>query len=121
MFGSAPNMTDRDLNDTKGAAIVKGDLLGLPNRLFAQLLLGRCTLDLPPSTESLLAQHVHGLIAENKVLLAQIGDHRSAQINALILPQSQPVIEAIGYAFAYSHARTRLSFRKPSSTCMNAL
>ncbi len=78
MFGSAPNMTDRDLNDTKGAAIAKGDLLGLPIRLFAQLLLGRCTLDLPPAAESLLVQHVHGLIAKNKVFFAQIGDHRSA-------------------------------------------
>ncbi|KAF9023324.1 acyl-CoA dehydrogenase NM domain-like protein, partial [Hymenopellis radicata] len=92
-------------NDAKGAAIAEGDLLGLSIRLLSQLLLGRCPLPLPPAAESLLAQHAHGLIAENKDMLDHIVDHRSAKFNALILPQSQSVVEAIGHAFAYSHAK----------------
>ncbi len=42
---------------------------------------------------------------ENGQLLAGIGDHRSKEFNSLILPQSQPVIEALGHAFAYSAAK----------------
>ncbi|KAF9007352.1 hypothetical protein BDZ89DRAFT_1079376 [Hymenopellis radicata] len=59
-------------NDAKGAVVAEGDLLGLSIRLFSQLLLGRCTLDIPPVTESLLAQHAHGLIAENEELLHKL-------------------------------------------------
>ncbi|KAF9016730.1 acyl-CoA oxidase [Hymenopellis radicata] len=103
--GAQANFMARIENDAKGAAIAEGDLLGLSIRLFPQLLLGRCTLDLPPAAESLLAQHAHGLIAENKVMLDRIVDHRSAKFDALILPQSQSVIEAIGHALAYSHAK----------------
>ncbi|KAK0454282.1 acyl-CoA oxidase [Armillaria borealis] len=89
----------------QGAVVAEGEILTLCIRLFSELLLKRYTIALPDADESLLAQHAHGLMEENGQLLAGIGDHRSKEFNSLILPQSQPVIEALGHAFAYSAAK----------------
>ena len=60
---------------------------------------------MPDSDESLLALHASSLLEENIALLQSIdGDHRGDSFNALILPQSQVVVEAIGHALAYSVA-----------------
>lgn len=45
------------------------------------------------------------MLEENIALFRSLGcDHRSEAFNSVILPQSQPVIEAIGHALAYSAA-----------------
>lgn len=44
------------------------------------------------------------MIEENVHLLKSFGTHRGEAFNALVLPQSQPAIEAIGHAMAYSAA-----------------
>lgn len=61
---------------------------------------------MPDPSESLLAAHATSLLEENIQLYSQLQcDHRSEAFNSLILPQSQPVIEAIGHALAYSAAQ----------------
>lgn len=74
-------------------------------RLFSELLLGRYQVPLPEPSESLLARHASSLLEENSQLLSTItSGHRSDAFNALLLPQSQHVIEAMGHALAYSAA-----------------
>ncbi|KAF8137878.1 acyl-CoA oxidase [Mycena galopus ATCC 62051] len=99
-----PNFMARIQNDAVGGVIAEGELLTLCIRLFSELLLGRYSINIPPPSESLLAQHAHGLLDENKKLLAKFGGHRSPEFNSVILPQSQAVMEAIGHALAYSAA-----------------
>ncbi|KXN82936.1 Peroxisomal acyl-coenzyme A oxidase 3 [Leucoagaricus sp. SymC.cos] len=92
-------------NDGKGAIIAEGDILTLCIRLFSELLLKRYEVPLPPPEESLLAHHAVALLEENIQLFAALKcDHRSDSFNNLLLPQAQPVIEAMGHALAYSAA-----------------
>ncbi len=93
-------------NDAKGVVIAEGDILTLCIRLFSELLQARYSLGslLPDASESLLAFHASALLEENATLLQTFGTHRSEAFNALILPQSQPAVEAIGHAMAYSAA-----------------
>ncbi|KAJ7239276.1 acyl-CoA oxidase [Mycena rebaudengoi] len=100
-----PNFMARVLSDGKGTVIAEGELLTLCIRLFSELLLGRYTVNVPPEDESLLAHHANSLLDENVRLLAGYGGHRSHEFGSLILPQSGPVIEAIGHAMAYSTAQ----------------
>ncbi|KAF8880533.1 acyl-CoA oxidase [Infundibulicybe gibba] len=99
------NYMARIENDGKGVIIAEGDVLTLCIRLFSELLLRRYEIPLPDPGESLLAQHASSLLEENSQLLKSLNyDHRSDSFNALILPQSQTVIESIGHALAYSAA-----------------
>lgn len=60
---------------------------------------------LPDLDSSLLARHASSLLEENIQLLHTLpGGHRGRSFDALILPQSQNVVEAIGHALAYSAA-----------------
>ncbi|KAG5645680.1 hypothetical protein DXG03_005518 [Asterophora parasitica] len=99
------NYMARIENDGKGVIIAEGDVLTLCIRLFSELLQKRYEVPMPDPAESLLALHASSLLEENIALLKNIkGDHRSDYFNALILPQSQVVVEAIGHALAYSAA-----------------
>ncbi|KAJ7596020.1 acyl-CoA oxidase [Mycena floridula] len=91
-------------NEAKGVVIAEGDVMTLCIRLFSELLLERYTVPLPDAGESLLSNHAWSVLEENSTLLKSFGDHRSDKFNALILPQSQMAIEAIGHAMAYSNA-----------------
>ncbi|KAG6831551.1 hypothetical protein H0H92_009470 [Tricholoma furcatifolium] len=99
------NYMARIENDGKGVIIAEGDVLTLCIRLFSELLQKRYTVPMPDPDESLLALHASSLLEENIALLQSIGgDYRSDDFNALILPQSQAVVEAMGHALAYSAA-----------------
>ncbi|KAH6904274.1 acyl-CoA oxidase [Coprinopsis sp. MPI-PUGE-AT-0042] len=99
------NYMARIENDGKGVIIAEGDVLTLCIRLFSELVQGRYALPLPGPSESALAQHTHSVLDENVALYKHFGsDHRSAEFNSLILPQSQLAIESIGHAMAYSAA-----------------
>ncbi|KAJ3509212.1 hypothetical protein NLJ89_g5345 [Agrocybe chaxingu] len=90
-------------NDGKGVIIAEGDVLTLCIRLFSELLQHHFEVPLPDPSESLLARHAASLLQENHDLFASMKcEHRSEAFNSLILPQSQPVIEAMGHALAYS-------------------
>ncbi|KAF7419419.1 hypothetical protein PC9H_002009 [Pleurotus ostreatus] len=100
------NYMARIENDGKGVIIAEGDVLTLCIRLFSELVQGRYQVPVPDPSESLLAAHATSLLEENIQLYSQLQcDHRSEAFNSLILPQSQPVIEAIGHALAYSAAQ----------------
>ncbi|KAJ7248008.1 acyl-CoA oxidase [Mycena rebaudengoi] len=99
------NFLPRVENDGKGTVIAEGEILTLCIRLLSEPLLGRYSVSLSDARDSLVVRHAHGLMEENKRILAGIGGHRSAEFNALILPQSQSVIEALGHAFAYAAAQ----------------
>jgi len=74
-------------------------------RFFSEILLKRYEVPLPPQDESLLARHAVALLEENRQLFTSLNcDHRSDLFNNLFLQQSQPVIEAMGHASAYSAA-----------------
>lgn len=60
---------------------------------------------MPAPNSSLLARHAASLIEENLQIIRTLKDHHSETFNSLILPQSQPVVEAIGHAMAYAAAQ----------------
>lgn len=57
----------------------------------------------PDNPTSLLARHEAGLMDEARQVLADI-KHNSADINRLLLPRCQPLVEAIGHRMAYDAA-----------------
>ena len=60
-------------------------------------------MPLPDTSESILARHAVSLLEENKALLQKLpGGHRDRDFNALVLPQAEHAIEAMGHATAYS-------------------
>ena len=60
-------------------------------------------MPLPDTSESILARHAVSLLEENKALLQKLpGGHRDRDFNALVLPQAEHAIEAMGHAMAYS-------------------
>jgi acyl-CoA oxidase len=74
--------------------------------LWAELILGRYALPIPPKKESLLARHAHGLIEEGRQLLRNIpGGHRSEAAEYSLLPDAERAIIALGHASAYSAAQ----------------
>ncbi|KAJ6550952.1 hypothetical protein DFH09DRAFT_925529, partial [Mycena vulgaris] len=60
----------------------------------------------PGSTHptSLLARHETGLLNENRVTLAKMSGHRSAEFNNLVPPKSERIVRAIGHRMAYDSA-----------------
>ena len=90
-------------NELKGVVVAEGDVRTLCIRLFSELLLERYEIPLPDASESILARHAVSLLEENRALLQQLaGGHRDHGFNALVLPQAEHVIEAMGHAMAYS-------------------
>lgn len=58
----------------------------------------------PLDSNSLLARHEAWLLQDLRGVLQSISDHRSIEVNRLILPHCQPVMEAIGHRAAYDAA-----------------
>jgi acyl-CoA oxidase len=85
--------------------IAEGDVVTLCIRLCSELLQGHYTVPLPPLSDSLLAQHAHSLLEENRTFISTLSNHRGEEYNAIVLPQSQGIIEALGHALAYSAAK----------------
>ena len=108
-------------NDLRGAAIAEGDTLviciresimkpdhyewpNLPATGFTmELLLGR--LEAPPTSnpDSLLYRHEQSMISHLRTMVSASG-HRDPETEAIILPQCQGLIEAIGHRMAYDAA-----------------
>ena len=78
----------------------------LISELATELLQRRYAIPAPTNPDSLLARHEAGLMAENRAVLAACTHHRSDDVNRLILPNCQPLIEAIGHRLAYDAAIT---------------
>jgi acyl-CoA oxidase len=100
------NFIARHKTDLDSTGIAEGDVLGLCIKLWAELILGRYALPIPPKKESLLARHAHGLIEEGRQLLRNIpGGHRSEAAEYTLLPDAERAIIALGHASAYSAAQ----------------
>ncbi|KAI0259525.1 hypothetical protein BC834DRAFT_1017762 [Gloeopeniophorella convolvens] len=74
--------------------------------LASELLLGRYALLPTVYPDNLLARHEAGLISQLRAQLAGLGNHRSAEYNAVLLPEALPLVQAIGQRIAYDAART---------------
>ena len=72
--------------------------------LATEMLQGRYKVPASKDPKSLLARHEAGLFDESRAALASCSHHRSNEVNRLILPQCQPIIEAIGHRMAYDAA-----------------
>ncbi|OJT05047.1 Acyl-coenzyme A oxidase, peroxisomal [Trametes pubescens] len=90
--------------EMRGIAIAEGDVLGLAVRLVNELLLGRYEMPKPKNPDSLLARHEAGMFAELRDVLKSAPGHRSEEVNRLVLPYCQPMMEAIGHRMAYDAA-----------------
>lgn len=69
----------------------------------------RGNITLPPSAfpQSLLAKHEESKIAELQAILATAKHHRDPELEVQLLPECQPLIEAIGHRMAYDAAVKR--------------
>jgi hypothetical protein len=72
--------------------------------LASELLQERYHVPKSTHPSSLLARHEQGLFAENQQILRQVGGHRSADFNNLVLPKSELIVRAIGHRMAYDAA-----------------
>jgi acyl-CoA oxidase len=68
------------------------------------MLQGRYKVPASLDQKSLLAKHELGLFEECRAILASLPHHRSPDVNRLILPQCQGLIEAMGHRMAYDAA-----------------
>ncbi|PIL33677.1 hypothetical protein GSI_04301 [Ganoderma sinense ZZ0214-1] len=91
-------------NETRGLGIAEGDVLGLAIRLINEILIGRYEMPPPADPNSLLARHEASLLQDLRGVLKSISHHRSTEVNRLILPHCQPVMEAMGHRMAYEAA-----------------
>ncbi|KAK7024974.1 acyl-CoA dehydrogenase NM domain-like protein [Favolaschia claudopus] len=73
-------------------------------RLASELLQARYHVPKSTHPSSPLARHEDGLFAENRAILNQVGGHRSADFNNLVLPKSEVIVRAIGHRMAYDAA-----------------
>ncbi|KAJ7121122.1 acyl-CoA dehydrogenase NM domain-like protein [Mycena epipterygia] len=90
--------------DTRGAAIAEGDVLGISIRFAVDLILGRVSPPHYAYPNSVLAQHEKSMISELRDIVARSGKHRGSQMDSMILPQCQSLIEAVGHRIAYDAA-----------------
>ncbi|KAJ7099112.1 acyl-CoA dehydrogenase NM domain-like protein [Mycena epipterygia] len=90
--------------DTRSAAITEGDVLGISIRFTVDLILGRVSPPHYAYPDSVLAQHEKSMISELRDIVARSGKHRGSQMDSMILPQCQSLIEAVGHRIAYDAA-----------------
>ncbi|EIW75910.1 acyl-CoA oxidase [Coniophora puteana RWD-64-598 SS2] len=99
------NFMARTENDGKGVIIAEGDIMTLCIRLFSELVQQKYAIPLPDVESSILAAHAHGVVQENVDLLREFpGGHRDPAFDALVLPQAEASVEALGHALAYAAA-----------------
>lgn len=68
------------------------------------MLQGRYRVPASQNPKSLLARHETSLFEDSRAVLASCAHHRSSEVNTRILPQCQPIIEAMGHRMAYDAA-----------------
>ena len=99
------NYMARIENDGKGVIIAEGDVMTLCIRLFSELVQQKYAVPLPDPESSILAAHANGVLQENIDMLQSFpGGHRDPAFDALVLPQAEASVEALGHALAYSAA-----------------
>jgi len=103
LFGH--NVVSQMEMDNCGMAIAEGDILVVCIRVFTEILLERYTFPEPSHPDTLLAKHYAGILSACSVMLEKFPKgHRDPQFGALILPQCEPALIALGHSLAYSAA-----------------
>ncbi|TFY83070.1 hypothetical protein EWM64_g940 [Hericium alpestre] len=92
--------------DMRGAAIAEGDILVISIRFAVDLLLGRIKPAASANPDSLLFRHEQSMIAHLSKVMRDAPSHRDAQLESVLLPQCQGLLEAIGYRLAFDAAVT---------------
>ncbi|KAJ7226933.1 acyl-CoA dehydrogenase NM domain-like protein [Mycena pura] len=90
--------------DIRGAAIAEGDVLGISIRFAVELILGRVSLPAYVKPDHILAKHEESVLAELRDIVARSEHHRSQEIESVILPRCQGLIEALGHRLAVDAA-----------------
>ncbi|KAF9478467.1 acyl-CoA dehydrogenase NM domain-like protein [Pholiota conissans] len=91
--------------DLRGAAIAEGEVLGLSVRFAVEILIGRIKLPKSRYPDSLLSRHETSIFQELRgALSTRFKHHRDPEFQALVLPQCQALIEAVGHRMAYDAA-----------------
>lgn len=86
-------------------AIAEGDVVVVCIRVFSEILQQRYELPMPSRSEGLLAKHYAGLLSRYSSMVSTFPKgHRDPQFGALILPQCESALLALGYALAHSAA-----------------
>ena len=68
------------------------------------MLQGRYKVPAARDQKSLLARREAGIFEENRAVVASSAHHRGSEVNKLVLPQCQAIIEAMGHRMAYDAA-----------------
>ncbi|KZV80226.1 acyl-CoA dehydrogenase NM domain-like protein [Exidia glandulosa HHB12029] len=90
--------------DARGIAIAEGDNIAISIRLASELLLGRYAVPEAADPTTLLARCEAAMFADLRALVATMDNHRSETYNQYILPESVPLVRAIGMRMAYDAA-----------------
>ncbi|KAF9069416.1 acyl-CoA dehydrogenase NM domain-like protein [Rhodocollybia butyracea] len=99
------NQMSRMHSEMRGIAIAEGDILGLSIRLAIELGLDRYALPQSKYPDTLLARHERYLMTELKEALQTPSHrHRDDNVDRLVLPKCQALIEAIGHRMAHDAA-----------------
>lgn len=69
-----------------------------------ELLLGRYEMPVPRYPNSLLSRHETAMMKDCRFYISKLGSHRSDEVNRLILPLCQPLVEIIGNRMGYEAA-----------------
>ncbi|TFK45974.1 acyl-CoA dehydrogenase NM domain-like protein [Heliocybe sulcata] len=88
----------------RGAAIAEGDILGISIRFAVEVVLGRIVPPPPLNSDHILARRETGLIQELRETMLEASGHRSRKNEAILLPQCQGLMEAIGHRLAIDSA-----------------
>ncbi|KAJ7481909.1 acyl-CoA dehydrogenase NM domain-like protein [Mycena latifolia] len=92
------------LADIRGAAIAEGDVLGISIRFAFDLIHRRVSPPPQLNPHHILAQHETSLLSELRDIISRSGKNRS-QIDSLILPRCQDLMQAVGHRLAIDAAR----------------
>ncbi|KAH9934315.1 acyl-CoA dehydrogenase/oxidase [Fomitopsis serialis] len=99
------NFVSRIEMDMRGLVIAEGDVTTIAIRLFSELLQRKYTLPQCTHEGTLLEKHARGVYNRCAQLLGGLPDgHRDPLFNALVLPQCERGVLALGCSYAYSCA-----------------
>ncbi|KAJ7190697.1 acyl-CoA dehydrogenase NM domain-like protein [Mycena pura] len=91
--------------DIRGAAIAEGDVLGISIRFTFELIRGRVSPPAYLNPDHILAKHEKSVLAELRGIVGGRSEHhRGQEIESIILPRCQGLMEGLGHRLAVDAA-----------------
>ncbi|KIJ34163.1 hypothetical protein M422DRAFT_182429 [Sphaerobolus stellatus SS14] len=90
--------------DMRAGAIAEGDVLVISIRFAIDIIRNKVQVPDPAYPDDLLARHEQSVIQELRSVLKNSSNHRSTQLEALLLPHCRGILEAVGHRCAYEAA-----------------